>query len=180
MNKNNKEKSEFLEWIFLIVFTLALAILINTFVLSLTIVKGSSMEPTLKTNDRLLINKISFLVDNIEYGDIVEFHNPYNKNDENYIKRVIALEGDIVEIIENRVYVNQNLLDENYTSTKGETKIKSEYYWEIQEDEVFVLGDNRPKSEDSRAFGPIKKNSIVGIAFFRFYPFNKFGSLNIN
>lgn len=180
MNDNSREKSEFLEWIFLIVLTLILAVLINTFIFSQTIVKGSSMEPTLKTNDRLLINKIGFLVDNIEYGDIVEFHNPYNKNDDNYIKRVIALEGDIVEIIENRVYVNQNLLTEEYTSTNGETKIESEYYWEIKNDEVFVLGDNRPKSDDSRIFGPIKKDSIVGIAFFRFYPFNKFGNLNIN
>lgn len=175
MNSNKKVKSEFFEWIIMIIVAVILALIIRYFVLSSTLVNGSSMEPTLKTNDRLLVNRISFMVDDLKYGDIVEFHNPYNEK-EDFIKRVIALEGDVVEIKNNIVHVNNKPLKEEYTSTEnGFTTFGAESYWEVGKDEVFVLGDNRPNSNDSRAFGPIEKDSIVGIAFFRFYPFSKIG-----
>lgn len=177
MNNTKKVKSEFFEWIIMIVVAIVLALIIRYFILSSTLVNGSSMEPTLKTNDRLLVNRISFMIDDLKYGDIVEFHNPNNEK-EDFIKRVIAVEGDIVEIKNNIVYVNNEPLEEEYTSTEnGFTTFGAESYWEIQKDEVFVLGDNRPNSNDSRAFGPIEKDSIVGIAFFRYYPFSKIGLL---
>lgn len=165
-------KQIFKEIISTVVLALIIAFLITKFIGSTTIVDGISMEPTLKTNDFILVNRIGYLLGDVKHGDIVQFHSPNNKN-KDFIKRVIAVEGDIVEIKNNRVYVNKNELVENYTMTNGITGFKNEKHWEIGKDEVFVLGDNRDHSNDSRAFGPIKKDSIVGVAFLRVYPFEE-------
>lgn len=174
----NKETmfKEIKEWIFLIIKIIAIAAVIKYFIIGSTIVEGPSMEPTFKTGDMLFVNKISFMVDKVKKGDSVQFHNPRNDG-RDFIKRVIAVEGDTVEIVDDRVYVNGEKLKEEYTSTNGLTTPDMETKWTIEKDEVFVLGDNRPKSDDSRSFGPIKKDSIVGIAFFRYYPLNKIGIL---
>ncbi len=176
MEKNKNMSREILEWLVMIAIAILLAFIIKTYIFSTTIVKGVSMQPTLETNDKLFVNRVSFMIKDLEPGDIVEFHNPNNEK-EDFIKRVIALEGDTVEIIDNRVYVNNERLNENYTSSGGETIVYNDDSWTIGKDQVFVLGDNRPKSNDSRAFGPIPKDSIVGIAFFRFLPIGKFGKL---
>lgn len=165
-------KQVFKEIISTVVLAAIIAFLILKFIGGTTIVDGISMEPTLKTNDFILVNRIGFLLDDLKYGDIIQFHSPY-KEKKDFIKRVIAVEGDTVEIKNNRVYVNEKELVENYTMTKGITGFITEKYWEIGKDEVFVLGDNREHSNDSRAFGPIKKDSIVGIAFLRLYPFKE-------
>ncbi|QQK08232.1 signal peptidase I [Miniphocaeibacter halophilus] len=165
-------KQVFKEIISTVVLALIIALLIIKFIGSTTIVDGISMEPTLKTNDFILVNRIGFLLGDLEPGDIIQFHSPNNKK-KDFIKRVIAVEGDTVEIKNNRVFVNGNELVENYTMTKGITGYKDEKHWEIGKDEVFVLGDNRDYSNDSRTFGPIKKDSIVGIAFLRIYPFKE-------
>lgn len=172
-NKKNMKK-EIIEWIIMLIVAISLAFIIRMFIISTTSIQGESMEPTLKTSDKLFVNRIKFMVDNVKRGDIVEFHSPNNGKDD-FIKRVIALEGDVVEIKDNTVYVNGSALSEEYTSTGGYTTFRNENYWEIKKDEIFVLGDNRPNSNDSRSFGPIKKNTIVGIAFFRYYPFNNMG-----
>lgn len=170
-------KAELLGWLFTISLSVLILWFVVNFAVGISIVKGSSMEPTLATYDKLFLNKTNFRVEDIKYGDIVTFHNPENK-DESYIKRIIALEGDIVEIIENTVYVNGNPLKENYTNSNGDTELENGSYWEISKGEVFVLGDNRHVSYDSRSFGPIDKESIIGVALFRFYPFDKMGRLN--
>ncbi|WP_099203168.1 signal peptidase I [Miniphocaeibacter massiliensis] len=176
MKKKKSTGREIFEWIVMICSAIILALIIKTFLLSSTLVSGVSMEPTLETNDKLFVNKVSFLVDNVERGDIVEFHNPNNEG-EDFIKRVIGIEGDIVEIRDNKVYVNGNMLKEDYTSSNGETIYYNENRWEIGKGKVFVLGDNRPRSNDSRSFGPISKKSIVGIAFFRYSPLSKIGKI---
>ena len=176
MENSGKFISEIKEWLFLIGKVIIIAAVIRYFIIGSTIVDGPSMEPTFKTGDMLFVNKISFMVNNVKNGDCVQFHNPRNDG-RDFIKRVIGIEGDTVEIIDERIYVNGKKLKEGYTSTKGVTMPNIETKWTIEKDEVFVLGDNRPRSDDSRTFGPIKRDSIVGIAFFRYYPLNKIGLL---
>ena len=176
--ENKTKSSSFIEWILVIVVALILSFFIRTFILSSTQVVGSSMNDTLQTNDRLFVNRIFFMVDNLDYGDIVEFHSPVE--DKDYIKRVIGLPGDTVEISNQQVYLNGNLLTENYINTDTTSPITNQTSWQLGEEEIFVMGDNRLPlgSRDSRDFGPIEKDSIVGIAFFRYYPLNEMKVMN--
>lgn len=168
---------ESFQWITMTILILILVLLTKEFIFSTTIVDGVSMEPTLSTNERLLVNKIGFKISDLSYGDIVEFKNPYNEDDYDYIKRIIALEGDIVEIIDYNIYINGEKIKENYIKEKESTSFFNDSYWEIGTDEIFVLGDNRNRSQDSRIFGPINKTSIVGIASYRLLPLKKFGKI---
>lgn len=170
-------KNSLLEWVVVIAVAFVLSMVIKSFILSSTLVVGSSMNDTLKTRDRLFVNRISFMVDDVDYGDIVEFKSPVE--DKDYIKRVIGLPGDTVEIKDDKVLLNGKELKESYTNSDRTLAITDQTKWEVEEGEVFVLGDNRlPNgSKDSRDFGTIDKDSIVGIAFFRFYPFNQIGTL---
>ena len=170
-------KNSLLEWVVVIAVAFVLSMVIKSFILSSTLVVGSSMNDTLKTRDRLFVNRISFMVDDVDYGDIVEFKSPVE--DKDYIKRVIGLPGDTVEIKDDKVLLNGKELKESYTNSDRTLAITDQTKWEVEEGKVFVLGDNRlPNgSKDSRDFGTIDKDSIVGIAFFRFYPFNQIGTL---
>lgn len=174
---SKEQDSVFKEWISVIATALIIAFVIHTFILSSTIIDGSSMNPTLEDRDRLLVNKISAHLDRYRHGDIVEFHAPDRDGD--YIKRIIGLPGDTVEILDNEVYVNGQKLHENYTTTQVTLLTTERNRWVVEEGQVFVLGDNRTPggSHDSRSFGTIDMDSIVGIAFFRFMPLSRFGRL---
>jgi signal peptidase I len=154
--------------------TLALAALLSIglqYVVQQRLVEGSSMEPNLHTGQRLLINRLAtWGVGEIRHGDIVVFHSWSDNKD--YIKRVIGLPDDTVEIHDNRVYVNGTLLDEPYldqptTDHVGPTKLTA--------DEYYVLGDNRGNSADSRYYGPLHRDHIVGTAFLSLWPPQDFG-----
>ncbi|WP_099203169.1 signal peptidase I [Miniphocaeibacter massiliensis] len=173
---NEEKNSKNLNSIKTILVVLVLVILVKLFVIDFTLVDGKSMYPTLNHNDRLLVNKLSFFKNDLEYGDIIIFESPIEEN-KNYIKRVIGKEGDSIEIKDNKIYVNDKIVKEDYTSTNGYTKYSDISQWKIESGEIFVLGDNRPESNDSRTFGPISRDSIKGIAFFRFYPFNNIGGI---
>lgn len=139
------------------------------------------MEPTLHTGDRLIISKVSYKLESIKRGDIVVLNSPKNPDVE-YIKRVIGLPGDIILVKDNNIYLNNSLLEETYISAKtnvweyGFTKEDMPYT--VPENYVFVMGDNRPRSSDSREFGPIPISSIVGKAVFRYYPGNSIQTLH--
>jgi len=96
---------------------------------------------------------------------------------EPYLKRVIAVEGDTVEIINDRIYLNGKMLEENYVSTKVTSPHNDNTKWEIPKGYVFVLGDNRSNSRDSRDLGVVSRSDIVGKVIFRYYPFNNLGGL---
>ncbi|MDD6920246.1 MAG: signal peptidase I [Eubacteriales bacterium] len=135
------------------------------------VVSGSSMFPTLKDGDFLIVNKISYVFGEAERGDIVVF--PHN--DVYYIKRVVAIEGDNVKITGGKLYVNGKPEKAEYfpseVLTAGEINI------DVKKGKVFVLGDNRGNSLDSRYFGTVDKDILVGEVILRIYPFSSFGGV---
>ncbi|HTP10475.1 MAG TPA: signal peptidase I [Anaerolineae bacterium] len=129
-------------------------------------IEGSSMEPNLHNGEYVLIDKVSYLVHQPERGDVVVFTPPTNEQ-KDYIKRVIGLPGDTVEIKSGHVYVNGVALDEPYLT--GLTNSNNQVY-HVDEGHYFVLGDNRNNSSDSRSFGTITPQSIVGRAWLVYWP----------
>lgn len=157
-------------------------VVIITLMIKPTVVKESSMEPTLYENNYLFINKLAYITkDHPEYEDIIVFKSDLDRGDGSgkklLIKRVIGVEGDTLTISGGIVYRNGEALDEPYTLegyTSGEL-----IEFTIPDDEVFVMGDNRSISLDSRdpSVGTVSEGAIMGKAFIRLYPFNEFGLL---
>ncbi|MGF7056370.1 signal peptidase I [Brassicibacter mesophilus] len=176
---DNKIRKEIYEWIKSIALAVIIAVLIKTFLFNTTYVLGYSMYPTLHERDRLFTNKIVYMLGEPKKGDIVVLKAP-DDPDKDYIKRVIGVSGDKVEIIDGKVYVNDEVLNEEYISEEAYTYTYEDSVWEVPEEYVFVLGDNRNKgaSKDSRYLGLISIDSIKGKASYRYYPFDsRFGSL---
>lgn len=162
------------DYIKVIILAVLLALLLRAYVLDITHVEGSSMYPTLTDNDNLITLKVLYLFDEPQRGDIVVLHAPDSPG-EDYIKRIIAIPGDELEISDGNVYINGVLQEESYITgiTTGtlHTYIEDGYY--------FVMGDNRENSRDSRAssVGLISRDDIVSKAVLRIYPFRSFGTL---
>lgn len=147
-----------------------IAVVIHLFLAQATRVYGQSMEPTLHTDDRVIVEKISYRLHPPQRGDIVVVK--LNGTSPALIKRIIGLPGETIAIHDGRVYINGAPLDEPYLHrpTHGylpPTRIPPMHY--------FVLGDNRDASRDSRSFGPVPREAIVGRAFFRYWPPQAFG-----
>ena len=180
MEENNKDiKKEVLEWIKSIGLAVVIAIFIKTFIFNTTYVLGNSMYPTLHERDRLFANKIALYFGGPSRGDVVVLEAP-DVPKKDYIKRVIGIEGDIVEIIDGKVYLNGSLLQEDYIEEGAYTHVYDQSKWLVPEGHVFVLGDNRDEgaSKDSRYFGCISIKTIKGITGFRYFPFDsKFGKI---
>lgn len=176
-DKKEKVKNEAFEWIKSILLAVVIAIIIKTFIFNTTYVLGNSMYPTLHEKDRLFTNKVLYLIDEPSRGDIVVLHAP-DEIKKDYIKRVVGIEGDMVQIKNGEVYLNDEKLNEEYIAPNSYTNEELEI--KVGNGEVFVLGDNRLKnaSKDSRYFGTVDIDEITGKAFFRYYPFNdRFGIL---
>lgn len=155
-----------------VVIALLIALVIRTFVVEVFVVEGGSMEPTLHTGERLLVNKFIFnpwFGRKPQPGDIIVFRYPRQK-DRDFIKRVVAVAGDRVEIRHGVVYVNGKPLDEPYLQYRDTGDWAPR---EVPPDSVWVLGDNRANSEDSRYFGEVPLENIKGLAFLRFWPPNR-------
>lgn len=173
-------KKETIEWIKSIGMAVIIAVLIKSFIFNTTYVLGNSMLPTLHEKDRLFATKVSLYFEGPSKGDVVVLEAPDNPK-RDYIKRIIALENDKVEIKDGQVYVNEEILVEDYIDENSYTHTYDEDTWIVSEGEAFVLGDNRAQgaSKDSRYFGCIPLKSIKGITGFRYFPFNKkFGRIN--
>ncbi|WP_280769003.1 signal peptidase I [Salipaludibacillus daqingensis] len=171
-------KSESWEWVKAVVVALVLAIVIRYFFFAPIVVDGQSMMPTLGHNDRMIVNKIGYNISEPDRFDIIVFHAPQNKD---YIKRVIGLPGDSIHYEDDMLYINGEAYEEPYLDDfKAETDNKpftgnfdlSEVtgYETIPEGHVFVLGDNRQHSKDSRHIGVIPYDEVVGKANFVFWP----------
>ena len=204
-----------LEWVECIVIAVILAIVIRYFVGTPTIVKQESMYPTLKQNERLILNRLTRTSNKVpERGDIITFEapsknyisaegvdidNPVAKYENepksalgkftyyvlewgkiSYIKRVIALPGENIQIKDGKVYINGKELDEPYLQEGVETNSEGGEFTNliVPRNCVFAMGDNRSKSTDCRKFGCIPLDKIEGTVAFRFWPLNKIGGVD--
>ncbi|MCT4607417.1 MAG: signal peptidase I [Marinisporobacter sp.] len=163
---------EVFKWLKCILTVVVVTLLVERFVFGFTIVQGLSMQPTLKNNDKLFINKIIYLFTNPHYGDIVIFHPPIDdRQEELFIKRVIAVEGDRFQVKEGKLYINNKLMEEPYICQENyQERLYSITSGIVPKDMIFVMGDNRNDSNDSRCFGFVPKKSIEGKADFRIWP----------
>lgn len=156
------------------------AFIVPRFILQRTIVIGDSMENTLHDGENLWVEKISFHFDQLKRFDVIVFY-PYGKdNSEYYIKRVIGLPNETVQIIGETIYINGKPLRENYGKEAITYAGNAAEEIHLKADEYFVLGDNRSVSLDSRygKVGPVKKENIEGRAFLRIWPLTRFGFIN--
>lgn len=199
MEENKKPVSfirEVFQWAEAIVLAVVIALLIRGFIFEPVLVQGDSMEKTLSTEQRLIVYKLGYYFSEPKTGDIivlqyqkgaVEFI-PFLKNlsfikkmipgvnEIDFIKRVIAVPGETVDIKDGNVYVNEKKLEEPYA--KGITeKLGMDMPIVVGENEVFVLGDNRQNSRDSRQIGLIEYDRIKGRAAYRIWPWKKIGTI---
>jgi signal peptidase I len=199
-----KRRSFFKELPVLIVIAFAIALIIKSFALQAFYIPSASMEPTLKEGDRVLVEKVSQWWSEPSRGDVVVFERDLQelvggapKEDEpfwtdvgnafkglfgfptgtaqDFIKRVIAVEGETVEGRDGHVFINGEMLEEPYLPDGVETSVFGPTT--VGEGEIFVMGDNRPNSDDSRNFGPVRVDDIVGRAFLLIWPPADFGTL---
>jgi signal peptidase I len=171
---------EIVDWAVHILAAVALGLLIVNFVAQRTVVDKYSMEPTLMQGDNLLVEKISPKVGYLHVGDIVTVYVPEHvpKNENPIIKRIIAMENDTVEIKDGKVYVNNIPKNEPYTKENYTGEMDPAYSkMTVPRGQIYILGDNRANSLDSRTFGSVPVARVRGKALFRFFPFNKFGTL---
>ncbi len=163
-----KVRKEIIEWIVTLVAAVAVALFINNFIIVNATVPSSSMEKTIMTNDRVIGLRLAYKNDDPERGDIIIFKFP---DDEKilYIKRVIGLPGDTVEIHDGDVYLNGQVLDEPYITVETEGKFGP---YTVPEGHYFMLGDNRNNSADSRYWKNtyLEREKIVGKAVMRYWP----------
>lgn len=159
------------EWVAIIVGALAVALVVKTFLIQAFFIPSLSMYPTLDEGDRVLVNKISYKLHDVNRGDLVVFERPEGQPEsdiKDLIKRVIGLPGETIEAREGVVYVNDRALTEDYL-VEGVTTDNLPRQ-EIPAGHVWVMGDNRGDSADSRVFGPIDEDTIVGRAFILVWP----------
>ena len=139
------------------------------------------MEPTFSSGDYIFTSKITYKLRKPQRGDVVVFRAPTNPDIE-YIKRTMGLPGDKIMIKNDEIYLNSQQLTEPYIMAKKGTwetgYMKEGTSITVQPDELFVMGDNRPHSSDSREFGPVHANSIIGYVFYRYFPPNKVGVIS--
>jgi signal peptidase I len=202
--KRRNTRRTIIEWAILIGGALLIAVLIKTFLFQAFYIPSESMKPTLNVGDRVLVNKMSYRLHDVNRGDIVVFETPPKAKDANgaikdLVKRVVALPGETLSTQGGRVFINGRPLEEPYLENGTNTCALNggapcgEIDWLkvegcgapadgrsaciIPPNSVFVMGDNRAESKDSRFFGPIEESSIVGRVFVRIWPINDIGFL---
>jgi len=140
------------------------------------VVKGISMNPSFKDGQWLIVSKINHYLHPPQRGEVIVFYFPGTKKDK-YIKRIIGIPGDRIEVKDGKVYVNKSELYEGYLDkdeqTEGRVDVK------LEAGEYFVMGDNRDHSNDSRTWGPLPREKIIGQAVYLMYPFDQKGSITV-
>ncbi|MDB4897694.1 MAG: lepB [Firmicutes bacterium] len=162
------------EWLETIIVALLAALLIRALVVQVYLVEGESMEPTLHTAERLLVNKFVYRFHPPTPGDIVVLQDPSRTNRE-LIKRVVAVSGETVEVKQGTVYVNGQALQEPYKNTDFALGPDAPPQV-VPPNSIFVMGDNRARSLDSRMIGFIPDANVDGKAFFLFWPLSRLGA----
>lgn len=178
--KSGSIKRFIFDLIFYAVIIFSCIYIIPSFVLQRTIVEGKSMENTLSDGDHLYVEKITYRLGLLKRFDIIVFY-PYGReSDDYYVKRIIGLPGETVQITDGKIYINGEVLEEHYGKEPIMDPGRAVQPITLGEDEYFVLGDNRNISKDSRYpnVGNVKKENIGGKAFFRVSPLKKFGPID--
>lgn len=167
-----------LSWSWVLMAAVVLALLMRTFLVAAFFIPSESMEPELQIGDRLLVSKLSYRIGDPSPGDVVVFRTPDQLRDPQtaeLVKRVVAVGGQSVGAVDGRLVIDGTPVNEDYLSTAvytsdfGPVLVPAGY--------VFVMGDNRFSSQDSRFFGPIPESEIIGRAFARFWPPTRLGGL---
>lgn len=165
-----------------IILIVAVFILLGVFVAQPVVVEGISMLPQLHDGERLLVNKLIYYKiksvswGHIQRGDIVVFWYP-DDPEKSYVKRVIGLPGETVEVRKGKVFINGTRLDENYLDEPYNKNLPNLTPQKVRDHHYFVMGDNRDNSSDSRAWGLVPEKYIYGKAFFRYWRLENFGRL---
>ncbi len=178
----NRERSaspglhrELRTWARDLVVALGLAVVIIVFFYQPVKVEGTSMTPLMADQERIFINKFVYRLEPIERGDVVVFWYPLDHS-KSFIKRVIGLPGDEVEIRRGRVFINGTALEENYVPEQFADR-SSFALMTVPPNAYFVMGDHRISSNDSRIFGPVPADFIYGKAVFAYWPMAQFGTI---
>ncbi len=179
-NRKSSQPNPWVEGLQTIGLSIVLALGIRHFVAEARYIPSGSMEPTLQINDRLVVEKISYYFNPPERGDIVVFWPPESltppgQRRDAFIKRIIGLPGDVVEVRDGRVLVNGDPLEEDYI------KAPPDYEWgpeEVSQGAYLVLGDNRNSSYDSHSWGFVPAENLIGKAMVRFWPPSRIGWLD--
>ncbi|TYP51585.1 signal peptidase I Serine peptidase MEROPS family S26A [Thermosediminibacter litoriperuensis] len=172
---NDNLKKEIADWIKSIAFALVIALAIRTYIFEPMIVPTGSMIPTINIGDRILVNKYIYRFEPLKRGDIVVFKYPDDPR-QTFVKRLIGLGGDVVEIRDGRLYINDNPVDEPYLN---EPMIGSYGPYKVPEGHYFMMGDNRNNSKDSRFWenNYVPRKLVVGKAVYRIWPPGRIGKL---
>ena len=163
-----------------VTFVGSLFIVVYLFIIQPNEIRGASMDTTFNNGEYILTNKLAYKFGQPAIGEIVVFQSPENQ-DIDFIKRIIAIEGDRIMVQNGDVTVNGTIIPEPYAQTPT-SLIEGGFLSEGQEitvppGHVFVMGDNRPRSSDSRVFGPVPTQDIIGKVFFRYFPAHKIGTI---
>ena len=177
------------DWLVVVLIALGAAMLVRVYVLQQFYISGPSMQTTLLENNRVLVKKLRYRMHDVHRGDVVFFDRVTTNGGvvahDDLIKRVIAVGGDTVSISQCNVIVNGKKIDESYLDAKSggsqnlvdRCRVVDLKEQTIPKDKIFVMGDNRAESFDSRSFGPIDKDLIVGRAFAIVWPLSKLSGL---
>ncbi len=168
-------------WLIALAVALVASILVRTFAFESYFIPSGSMEPTLQVGDRVMVDKLSVDFGTINIGDVIVFKSPgavataCGDTVPDLVKRVVALPGDTIASIGNRIYVNDQLLKENWTH--NEPLGRPIPTTVVPKGDYYVLGDNHPNSCDSRYWGFVPRSSIIGKVFVRYWPLSRIGWL---
>lgn len=186
MNLFKKIGSLFFDFIETIVIALSIFLVVYLFFMQPHQVNGQSMVPNFQSGEYLLTDKISYQMRNPERGEVIVFHAPQSAHCAkgtgcDFIKRILGVPGENIEVKNNGVFVNGARIPESYIPDDYQTlagEFSKNRVVHLGPDEYFAVGDNRPYSSDSRAWGPIKKDDIVGRAFYRYWPPQAMGTIH--
>lgn len=187
--KKDKKKKKNMQVLIEAVVFFVMIVVLRTYVLGTVSVKGSSMEPNFYHGDLVFVNKLATNIGSPEYGDVVICNVHLSGDRENLIKRVIGTPGDEIDLRAAydeddekyyEIYLNGELLDEDYIMAPMETDGDTEYPYIVPEDCYFVMGDNRNASTDSRrtSVGAVEKSNLDGKVVLQVYPFDRFGGIS--
>ncbi len=166
------------EIVYTVIFVVVVTVLFDM-AIPRSLIDGGSMEPSFYDRDRLIVSRLHYLVGTPQRGDVVVFNSLQDRdNQDMLIKRVIGIPGDTVDIRDRQLYVNGEQQTEPYIAAEDCRLRCGDRTWNLAAGEYFVMGDNRNHSNDSRAFGPVPLDHIVGRAVIRFWPLSRIDFLN--